>query len=70
MKYPRISYGKRVVVRGERSYSARWAFGQIFKGDVNGFSSSSDICFMESTLYASAYFFSNLSHIDAFGQPK
>jgi hypothetical protein len=45
-----------VMGRGSWSYFAHRAFEQIFKDDVNGFSYSSDICFMESALFASLYF--------------
>ncbi len=42
MKYPRISWERRLKWRGEASE-------HIFKDDVNGFFSTSPICFMSST---------------------
>jgi hypothetical protein len=46
-----VQLGNRLVARGVRRYSVSYslteqASGQIFKDDVNGFSSTSDICFM------------------------
>ncbi len=60
--------GNRVMVKGgwggggvgvnPAAYiSLQQAFGQIFKDDVSGFPSSSDICFMSFTLPLSGVYF-------------
>jgi hypothetical protein len=50
MKYPPISVEKRGGEGGGRHYRPhhflQLACGQIFEDDVNGFSSTADICFL------------------------